>query len=256
MMKNAKQYLVGALLTAALSSRGQELPKGLEVGEFYRLSASYSQAPDLSFNVTYTYADSTTPETVEEQLQGSFKIHDGKSWVLLDSVEYVQGGLYNLAVYHRDSMVLVMGRNEETQVLSLPLTDSLFREANVVSMSVTMANDSTRCLRVVFNHNSPYRSYEVRYNPTNYRISTIRYYMTDGSNTPSVDLPTVAGGGTGAPELSGVTCITMTFSGYDENVVSEEYFRDAKFVYRYGNEIKLQPPYAGFRLMLGNELQQ
>jgi hypothetical protein len=236
-MKHSIKFLLIASMLFSFKGFSQEVPKGLELLEIMKVSETYRQAPDVSFDMSFTYTDSITPNTILEQLQGSYKIHNGKYWGMIDSIEYLQGNQYNLAIYHKDSMITVNNRQEQTTVLQIPVMDSLFREANVANMQVTRLNDSTRSLKIVFNPESPYRSYEMQYDLNNFLIRKVKYYLQDNDM------------GADNPGSSGVICITISFSNYSDTVVSEEYFNESKFVYRQGSELQLRPAYSGFRLI-------
>jgi hypothetical protein len=217
----------------------QDIPKGLEQMEIIKVAEAYRTATNLSFDVNFTYADSATPASVTEQMAGAYKIRQGKYWGIIDSVEFLQGSQYNMAVYHHDSVIVISGRQEYTSVLQLPLMDSLFREANIADMSVRNLNDSTRSLRILFNRQSPYHSYEMEYDMITYRIRRVKYYLTEMAPD--------------TPGASGVVCVTIQFSNYSENMLSDDAFSESKFVYRFADEVKLQPAYRDFRLMMNVE---
>ena len=237
-MKHSIKYSL--LLVATLfsfKSFSQEVPKGFELLEIVKISETYRLSSDISFDMSFTYADSAQPNSIMEQLQGSYKIHNGKYWGIIDSIEYLQGSLYNLAVFHKDSIISVSNRQEYSTVLQVPMMDSLFREANVSAMNVTKVNDSTRMLRVLFNPNSQYRSYEIQYDRNSFLIRNIKYYL------PGMD-------DSDPPTGSGVICVAIHFSNYSQQPISEEYFNEARFVFRQGDEILARPLFDGFRVMV------
>jgi hypothetical protein len=239
-MKTILPYFVLLLISLPFFGTAQEVPKGLEMAEIMKISDAYRTAADLSFDLRFTYADSATANNIEEQLDAHYKIHEGKYWSLVDSVEFLQGGQYNMAVNYRDSVVVVNNRQESTQVLQLPFLDSLFNEANVASLNVTRINDSTRSLLILFNAGSPYHSYEIQYDVVSYRIRQAKYYLADVVNSHSSG--------------SGVIAVSMQFSNYNDDVVNETYFNEGKFVYRFAGKIKLQTTYSRFRLVLNGEV--
>jgi hypothetical protein len=217
----------------------QSVPKGLEVMEIIKIGEAYRNASDLSFNINITYSDSATPTLITEQIAGTYKIHSGKYWGMMDSIEFIQGGQFNLAIYHSDSVIVITDRQEYTAVLQLPLMDSLFREANIEDMSVKDIDDSTRMLHILFNPQSPYHSYQLKYDIATNHIKQVKYYLTE------MALET--------PGASGVACVAMNFSNYSENVISDSEFKESKYVYRFADEIKLQPAFEGFRLMMNTK---
>lgn len=240
MKYSIKHWLVLALF---ISFKGfsQEVAKGLELMEIVKISETYRLAPDISFNMSFTYADSTRPNTILEQINGTYKIHNGKYWGMLDSIEYLQGGLYNLAIYHKDSVIAINNRQEYASVLQIPVMDSLFRQANVAKMGVTKLNDSTRSLTIIFTPQAAYRSYELQYDLNNFLIRKVKYYLPDA--------------GSDNINSSGVVCVTINFSNYSSQALGEEHFNENRFVYRQNDDIVAQPAFRGFRI-INNSNQQ
>lgn len=234
-----KMYFKCVLLIWMVSfskAQAQSVPNGLELMEIIKVNEAYRTAADLSFDINITYADSATPTSITERVIGSYKIHGGKYWGLIDNVEFLQGNQFNMAIYHNDSVIVITDRQEYTSVLQLPLMDSLFREANIADMSVSDVNDTARSLRILFKGHSPFHSYEMKYNNVTYRITQVKYYLTE----TEMD----------ATRANTVVCVSMNFSNYSEKLVSDDEFKESKFVYRFNDGIKLQPAYAGFRLMI------
>lgn len=236
-MKHTFKYYLAIALLLSLRGFSQEVPKGAELAEFIKISEAYRQLPDLSFNMAFTYADSAQPNTILEQLQGSYKIHNGKYWGMLDSIEYLQGSVYNLAIYHRDSIITVNDRQEYAGVLQIPMMDSLFREANVTSMQVTRLNDSTRSLVALFSPQSQYRRYEIQYDLKTFLIRKVKYYLPDPEHSDT-------------PGSSGVICVSINFSNYSAQLISEDYFNESKFIYRQTDQVVPAPSFAGFRVVM------
>jgi hypothetical protein len=238
-MKSVLKYVFVCLVLSSTNTNAQSVPKGLEVMEIIKIGEAYRNASDLSFDINITYADSATQTSITEQIAGRYKIHAGKYWGIIDSMEFIQGAQFNLAVYHSDSVIVITDRQEYSSVLQLPLMDSLFREANIADMSVKDIDDSTRLLLIMFNEQSPYHSYQLKYDVATNRIKQVKYYLTEMASD-------VAG-------ASGVVCVAMNFSNYSENIIGDDEFKESKYVYRYADEIKLQPPYEGFRLMVNTQ---
>ena len=238
-MKETFKCVFICIVLFANNVNAQSVPKGLEIMEIVKIGEAYRTASDLSFDMNITYADSATPTSITEQIAGSYKIHAGKYRGMIDSVEFLQGSEFNMAVYHSDSVIVITDRQEYTSVLQLPLMDSLFREANVADMSVKDVDDSTRLLSILFKSQSPYHSYELKYDIATNHIKQVKYYLAEmASDTQGA---------------SGVVCIAMNFSNYSENVIDDDEFKESKYVFHFGDEIKLQPPYEGFRLMINTE---
>lgn len=239
-MKNLlnKYFLLPAMLFS-LKSFSQEIPAGFEITELVKISEAYRITTDISYDMTFTYADSARQDTVLEQLQGNYKIHNGKYWGILDSIEYLQSSLYSMVIYHADSTILVNSRQEYAPVLQIPLMDSIFREANVARMEVSGLNDSTRSLRVIFNPGSYYHSYELQYDLNTFLLRQLKYYL------PELDTNDF-------PGSSGIVCITINFSNYSGQAISDTFFNESRFVYEQGGQLLAQPSFTGYQVIVSN----
>lgn len=227
---------LGMMIAAVIvcgSARSQQIKQGFEAMEILKIAEVYNNTPDLSFTVNYTYADSAYPANILEQLTGSYKIKDGKYWYLIDSIEYIHGNSYNVAVFHRDSTISVNDKADYGNILQVALLDSLFRAGNIDSMTLTQSNDSTRSLLVRFNPDSYYRKYQLDYDSRNYRIRKMEYHIKDFTDSVNT---------------SGIGVITMDYSGYSEAVVDAQVFNEDKFIYRSGDYIIPRQAYNYFRL--------
>lgn len=229
--------------------KAQGVIKGFESGEIINISEAYRRVPDLSFNVDFTYADSAYADSIVEEIPGSYKIHDGHSWTMIDSTEIVQGGSYNVAVFHYDSVIAVSNIPRYTNVLRLPFLDSLFLAANVDSMNVTDLNDSSRELRMNFDSLSTYRSFLIYYSRNSYLLDSILYF----TRSPNLYVDPMDPGCSpdGCPDTTTrAAIIKIVFSNYSYQIVDDSYFQESKFIYTVGDKIYLKPDYVNFQLMV------
>lgn len=228
-------FFSGNLVKAQQVQQGYELLEVLKVSEYYR------SVPNLSFSVNYTYGDSAYPSSHVEELSGMYKIQDGRFWMSMDSIEYVQGDQFNLTIYYQDSLIAVAERTNNTPVLKLPLLDSLFEAANVDSMKITTLNDSTNSLQIMFKPESYYRGYEMQYDKNHYLIRNVKYYVNDMVDDSTHET------------ASGTALIQMSFSGYSESAISKDYFREDKFIDRLKDDFVARPAYTGFKILVNKE---
>lgn len=224
------------MLLFSMKGISQEIPKGFEITEIVKMAEAYRQVPNISFDIYFTYADSAHDDVVLEELKGSYKIHNGNYWGMLDSIEYLQGNQYNLAIFHKDSTITINNRQEYTAVFQIPLLDSVFRESSVSGMQVVRINDSTRSLKILFKPEAYYRSYEIQYDLNTFLIRKVKYYLKDSESGDD-------------PNSSGIVCVAFTFSNYSTESVGEAYFDESKFIRRYGDQIIAQPAFEGFKLI-------
>ena len=214
----------------------QQQVKGFELTEIVKLAEAYRNAPNLSFDLSYTYADSANPTTILEQMSGSTKISGGKYWSKLDSVEFVQGGRYRLAVYHEDSTVVAADRAAYDDFLRLPFLDSAFRQANVDSMKVTTVSGPLWRLQIYFNPSSGFSKFVLEYDKNTYRTTKIEYYV---KNSPVDNTGTAIG----------TAVITLTVSNYSLLPVDPLIFNEEKYIYKSNGVLVMKPTYAHFTLV-------
>ena len=235
-MKYSKNCCLLLALILSLNGFSQDVSKGMEMLELVKISETYRLARDMSFDMHYTYADSARPKTILEEMYGKYKIHNRKYWSMIDSIELVQGNQYSLGIYYNDSLIMVNRKQDYSNVMQVPMMDSLFREAHVSDIRVNQLNDSTRTLKIRFNDQSPYRAYEMQYDLNNFLIRKLKYYITATTD----DEKSIT---------SGVECIAISFSNYSDEVVSDDYFNETKFIDLRGDQLVTQPAFAGFKLI-------
>lgn len=220
--------------------KAQEVPKGLELFELANVMDAYKQTQDISFDINFTYADSSNLDSLMEQVNASYKIHKGKFWGSIDSVEFLQGSQYNLAIYHADSLIVVNKRQENMPLMQAPIMDSAFMEANVDSVTVTRISDTIRSLIIQFKPGSFYHRYEIQYDVNTYYVKKITYYITDLDDAGP----------------SGVTCVKATFTNYCNCTVTDQFFDESKFLIVQGGTLQPSAAYAGFDVqIIGNQDQ-
>lgn len=225
------QRIAGIITACSLSifCIAQDVEEGFELQELIRMAEVYHSTPHLSFDMQITYSDSASYPAPLEQLNGQYKLQEGRFWMVLDSMEMVQGPNYHLAVYHDAKTILVSPRQPTYfNLLQLPVLDSLFYENMVDSMSVTNLTDSTRKFEMHFKSTSPYSYYEIIYNFQTYMITSVHYHQP------------------GDEETEGYVEITVEFSNYSTAPVNDQYLQESKFIFRDGNEFYVQPAYTGY----------
>ena len=220
----------------SLELQAQGVIKGFEYAEIINISQTYSHASSLSFDMQINYADSARQDSITEQIPASYKIQGGMYWAMVDSTEMIQASGYNVSVLLRDSVIIISNPQSSSNMMQLPIMDSLFRAQNVDSMNVTQINDSTRSLRLYFNPSSYYSGYIFNYDLNTYLIHSVTYFI----KTPAYD------DGSG----SGTSMVQVLFSNYSTLPIDNSYFQQSKFIYNYGGKFVTVPPYTNFHLMV------
>lgn len=231
---------IGFVFGTGVSVNAQEVPKGFELLELVNIQETYQRYPNLSFDLTYTYADSSNTNNVFEQTQAKFKMQLGRIWSKIDSVEFISGNMYNVAVYHNDSVIMVSDRLEQASIFQLPILDSVFMETQVDTIIVSRPNDSTRCLTVRFNPSSYYKSYQIHYNPYTNLIRSVIYYLPDEDGMTTC----------------GTIRICIDYGEHCENPILNSYFDESKYIYSQGAKLFPKAPYDGFDLYINGIAQE
>lgn len=221
-------WMIDAFCATSLKAQSD---KGFEMMELAKIAEVYRQLPSLSFDITYSLADSAQPNVPIESINGSSKVSYGMYWTMLDSVEYMQGNQYNVTVYYKDSTIVLNDKKETTDQLKIPVLDSIFRDANVDSLGITEVDSVTRMLTIYFKPGSSYGKYQIQYDRNVYLIRQTSYYLRGDSDLPS---------GTGI--------VSVTLTNYLLNAIPNDYFREDKFVYKQNGTYVVQPAYNGFIL--------
>lgn len=238
-MKNKKLiWLILVLQLLTFKIRAQQVASGSEMLEVLRAAAVYRSVPNLSFDLQYTFADSAQPSVVLEQLNGSAKLSSGKYWCMLDSIEFLQGYQYHLAVYRQDSTIVISSGNDYSGMVQLPPMDSLFIVNNVTNMNVATYDDSTKLLTVQFRPDAAYSQCKLYYDSYKYLIRKVQY------NLKGVPIDSAAG------MTSGVALVTLTVSNYSEQVIDPQLFQEDKFIYKLNGQFYMKPEYANYKLLV------
>ncbi|MEI6950338.1 hypothetical protein V9K67_24365 [Paraflavisolibacter sp. H34] len=212
----------------------QRVETGKELQQLLKICQAYRQVIQLSFEVEFTYADSARPEEVLERLRGLSKISNGRYWGMIDSVELVEGLDYSLGIFYQDSLITVANKPPQTNVLQLPLLDTVFLAANVDSMRITGRQKEERVLTIFFKNTSLYSRYCLYYNAQSFLVSRMEYF------TRALHQDDPAGG---------AQLITVRLSHYSFDPVPGELFREDRVLSRTGGAFSTTPAFAAFKII-------
>ena len=97
-------------------------------------------------------------------------------------------------------------------------------------------NDSNNVLIAQFNNDAAYDQYRLHYDSRSHLIRKIEYYIKE--------IPA-------DQEESGsdIKVITITLSNYSGNVISDEVFREDKYVFVQNGQLYTKPAYSNFKLV-------
>lgn len=220
-------------------AQAQQVEKNAELGEVMRIVAAAQDIPFLSFQLRTIIEDSASDIELSPQkdtINGIYKQHQERYWAMLDSVEYVQGFNYNLAVYHDEKLIAVGKPSFNNPALQLSLLDSSFQQAHVRSMSITQIDSTRREFKIEFYSKSPYSGYQMHYNPNTFEVYSITYYLKNGYARIDETMTTAK--------------ITTTFFNYSTAEFSRDYFLEEKYLYKGSDGFNARTAYAGYQIVM------
>lgn len=238
MMKMKRTFFLVIIAAALIPAQAQIKDPGFALSQIARIADVYRTTPNLNFDMTYTYADSTAPSTIFETMNGACAISSGRSWTYIDSVEMVQGGQYSVSVDHRDSTIIVKDKIGYEDLMKVPFLDSMFRNANIDSLSkLENSSDTFGTVSVYFKPGAGFSRYEMKYNKTSLHVLQIKYFVP---NTPYDS--------TGV--TSGTAVITLSMEHYNSVVpVNPLHLNEWLFIDKVNGVFVPRAPFTDFTLL-------
>lgn len=158
-----------------------------------------------------------------------------------DSTEIIQNAMYNLVLRHDQHRAVVSKPVDLFKYISnVNITDASFYQSFVSGMSVTDTG-SYKKLSYSFKTASPYRSYDIVYDPANYRVLVIRYNFN------------IAGSGNSGSSRMPFQ-VTITFSNYQTGLFTDSEFSTNGYFIRKQGICNMVAPYTSYQLI--NSLNQ
>jgi hypothetical protein len=186
-----KQLFFGIAMWIAASAQAQiqaprpPLLKGMELQELQILVNRYQQFDNLVFDTRITKADSASPNVITDSVLGHFELQGSRSVVVIDSVEIINGNDYNVTLFHREREILISNKAQaNNRVLQVPLSDSLFMQANIDSVYFAQQNDSIKTIHFRFHPFANFYWYQIKYNRYTYLIQQTKL-CAKGGGTPN-----------------------------------------------------------------------
>jgi hypothetical protein len=194
--------------------------------ECMNINKTYTNTPYLSFNTRYKYSFESTPTVIEDSSFGVYKVNQYKYWGQIDSVEFMQNDSFAITLFREErTMALGTANYKFNQTLPLAYWDSLFLQNERFSYA-TGVDAGLKKITVNYNAGLPYKKFEMWYDSVNYRISRIRYVISEYASEPDFySLP--------SPGQYGI--VDMEFYNYQTGLFSDNVFRTASYVLALGN---------------------
>jgi hypothetical protein len=159
-----------------------------------------------------------------------------------DSTEFIQNNMYNLALYHdRNRAVVSRPVDMFKYLLHAKVTDLSFYQSFVSGMAVADTGGYKK-LSYFFKAASPYRTYDIIYDSTTYRIHAIQYSFN------------MAGAGNSPANSKMPFQVTILFSNYQTGLFTDSVFSTNTYFIRKQGICNMIAPYTGYQLI--NSLNQ
>ncbi len=221
------------LLLAKVSMASQAQPNdgGFLLLEIQKISEVFKNKPNLSCSLTYTYADSLTPGSPIETINGQMKISNNKSWTLLGTTEIIDGSQYNLALYHDDSTMVINNKKSYETIMRMPFMDTSFQNNSIASFATTPIASPLKQISILFKPGLGYSKYTITFDMQTWETQSIQYFVKDPLLT------------------SGTAVITLTITNYDAvTPISQDLFNEWKYFHFSNGGFLTNPPYSYFTL--------
>jgi hypothetical protein len=226
-------------ITSAVTLRAQN-PILLECMNINRV---YLTTPYLSFNVKYKYAYEAAPSTFIDSSIGVFKMNGYKYLGKIDSVEFMQNDSFMVSLFKEDQ-VMSLGLPDFTFNQSLPLArwDSLFFQNERFSFSMGV-DAGLKKITVDYDADLPYKKFEMWYDSVTYRISRIKYVVSEFASEPDFYSLKDAGD---------YGIVDVSFTNYQTGVFGDEVFDASTYIFRSGTSFAVAGAYETWQLYINS----
>ena len=238
-MKYAIKYTVlcGLFLSYFLSLQAQQRVYDTVTIKLFddieAIQAMYVSTDHISFTATY-YMEDIDSVTIRDTSVAQFKINGQKFHLMIDSVESIQNDHWFGTVYYQNFIVVVQQPVPlPKQVLGVNVKDSLFQQI-VMDQMTFVDSGSYRRINIICNDNSPFISYNVVFNKTNYQVTTINYTLRKNMDKASIKKVNMQ----------------VRFSAYSSGTFDDTVFStDNFFLVKNGREISAGSAIPGFEVV-------
>lgn len=168
--------LLMACLSAAAQQKSYDTATIRIFDDIEAIQSVYAAADHISFRCTY-YMEDADSVTVRDTSVAEYKISGEKFRLSIDSVESIQNDRYFGTIYHENRSVVIQKPIPlPRQVLGVDVKDSVFQQLVMAGM-ISSDSGAYRKVTILFNENVPFTHYEVIFNKSTYRVSTIKYSL-------------------------------------------------------------------------------
>jgi hypothetical protein len=218
--------------------------------ESSKMQMAYKNQAYLSFNIKYTYAAETDPNTIIDSSMGTVKMSGNYYWGTMDSLEFMQNNSYNLVLY-KSEFLMRIGNPEPVypQIINFSMFDSLVGKNNY-TISNTV-NGSVKNLELTFSSPAflfPYKNYKVSYDSITHFVNQISYTINDEVIDSQESYNKLVSGG----PLTEYVIVTANFTNYQTAPFSTTVFNSSNYFLQSGKVFTPQPPYQSYEVFIAS----
>jgi hypothetical protein len=211
--------------------------------ESVKLQNAYKNQAFLSFDVKYTYADASSPNTIIDSSFGQFKMSGEYYWGAIDSMEFMQNNNYSVLVSKSDKIMRIANPDGVyNQIINLAQFDSLIGKGNYNLNMGTTGNLKT--IELVFtNSNFAFSKYKVCYDSATNWVTQIAYEIKEDiqDNEDSYGK---------SSSSSTYMVVTANFTNYQTAAFTNNYYNPANYFLPVGTTYVPQAPYSDYEVFV------
>lgn len=238
-----RQLLLLLLMITATAIYGQDTNKEA-VATLKKLSAAYTAAPYLGFDILYRYATENAPGVYLDSLSGHVKTSGNRYWYELDNMESVYTPDYVIRLFREDKLMYLTKQlpGAVNPVNAFTVSDSFFiTNANITCSMQEMQERTIIIIR--FNEPGIYKRMEYYIdNKTGYLSKMISVIQAEQLYDPSV-----------RSKLEGPAwaIVETVYSNYNTAPIDENLFSSDRYFKKEGNEYVVTAAYEDYKIFLG-----
>ncbi|MES2780364.1 MAG: hypothetical protein V4651_10755 [Bacteroidota bacterium] len=213
--------------------------------ELSALQSAYKNAPSLSFNIQYTYADESSPGIVLDSSLGKFRISRNRYWGYIDSTEFMQNDSVSVVVYKPGKLIHVNTPSDiYPQVTGFASLEMILGKTGY-SSSLEYSGRQKVIAITIHESESPYKNFRLFYDSVSHYLTQMMYTVKDeyvsGENNENTS-------GTYRKYI----IVKAEYSDYNTSAFSESTFATGNYFIHTNGKQEPVPPFEGFEVFLSS----
>lgn len=250
-MKRKIFYLKGiailiAITTAFLSPEKTSAQINI-ANEAAKIQMAYKNPTYLGFDIKYTYAIETDPNTILDSSKGSFKMSGTYYWGTIDSMEFMQNGSYSIVLYKPDRIIKVNNPSYVyPPIANFSAFDSLMGN-NIYAISFTTIGSCKSISLSFANPDLVYKSFSILYDSVTYHVTQIVSVMKEGFDDYADNYSRSS-----ESSSSEYVIVKAEYTNYQTESFSNTLFNTGNYFMWNGNAYIPQPPYNDYEVFIAS----